>query len=82
MNNILKEVLGHFIYAYKSKLQSDEITQQNEIFFKEISNKFGKAYTLFYPKINYNKSDITYLGFNDFRYDLYINVRNKLFISD
>ena len=82
MDNILKEVLEHFMYVYKSKLEGDEITQQNEIYFKEISNKFGKAYSLFYPKINDDKNDITYLGFNDFRYDLYINVRNKLFISN
>ena len=82
MDNILKEVLEQFMYNYKSKLEVDEITQQNEIYFKEIANKFGKTYSLLLSEIKDDENDITYIGYNDIRYISYINVRNKLFISN
>ena len=82
MDNILKEVLEQFMYNYKSKLEVDEITQQNEKYFKEIVNKFGRSYSLLYPDIKDDQNDITYIGYNDIRYNSYINVRNTLFISN
>ena len=60
MDNILKEVLEQFMYNYKSKLEVDEITQQNEIYFKEIANKFGKTYSLLLSEIKDDENDITY----------------------
>ena len=82
MDNILKEVLEHFMQNYKSILEVDEIIQQNEIYFKEIINKFGKEYSLLFSKIDDNRNDITYIGYNIIRYNSYINVRNKLFIPN
>ena len=83
MDNILKEIINNYINILISIIQIDEITQISQIkYLNEIINKFSKAYSLLYSNINDLKNNITYIAYNDLKYDFFVNIRNKLFIPN
>ena len=83
MDNILKEIVDNYINLLISIIQIDENTQIAQIkYLNEIINKFSKSFSLLDSNIDDLKNNITYIAYNDMKYDSFINIRNKLFIPD
>ena len=83
MDNIMKEIVDNYINVLISIIEIDESTQITQIkYLNEIINKFAKGYSLLDSDIDDNENNITYIAYNDIRYNSFINIKNKLFIPN
>ena len=83
MDNIMKEIVDNYINVLISIIEIDESTQITQIkYLNEIINKFAKWYSLLDSDIDDNENNITYIAYNDIRYNSFINIKNKLFIPN
>ena len=81
MDNILKEIIDNYINVFISIIQIDENTKITQIkYLNEIINKYSKGYSLLDSNVTDDKNNITYIAYNEMKYDSFINIKNKLFI--
>ena len=83
MNNILKDILENYIYVWESKIEIDENTQLLQItYLNQIINRFSKEYSIIKYDTYVDNNIITYIAYNEIKYNSFINLKNMFFIPN
>ena len=83
MDIIMNLVYKNYTYHLKSIIELDEYDLLSQIqYFSDINNQFAKQYSFINQNINKNEKKITYVAYNEFKYDSLINVKNHIYIPN
>ena len=83
MDKIMESVFGNYTYNLGNIIEPDDLQLLSQIqYFSDVIKQFTKQYSFLNQRIKSNESKITYIAYNEFKYDSLINVNNHIYIPN
>ena len=83
MDKIMENVFKNYTYQLKNiiELNDDQLLSQLK-YFSDISNQFAKKYSFISKQNESNENQITYIAYNDFKYNSLINIYDYIYFPN
>lgn len=83
MNKIMEKVFKNYIEKLKGIIELEDFQLDSQLkYLDDIINQFAKNYSILIPKVYLSKNNITYVAYNELKYDInnFINIKDNMYI--